>query len=60
MERNYSYYSNVHDSYHRIDYFFVNYSEMLMTPASDIGEFLWSDHAPIYLEIKVIDQVKTR
>lgn len=60
MEKNYSYYSNIHDSYHRIDYFFINHLGMSMTPSSDIGGFLWSDHAPLFLEIKVLERVKTK
>lgn len=59
-DRNYSYYSNIHDSYDRIDYFFVNQSGRTMAISSDIGGFLWSDHAPIYLEIKVIEHVKAK
>lgn len=29
-----------------------------MTPTSDIGSFLWSDHAPIYMELAVSDYRK--
>lgn len=33
---------------------------MMMTPSTDIGGFLWSDHAPLYLELKITEHIKTR
>lgn len=59
-EKKYSYYSNIHDSYHRIDDCFINRAGMMMTPSTDIGGFLWPDHAPIYLELKISEHKKTR
>lgn len=59
-EKNYTYYSNIHDSYHRIDYFFINRAGIMMTPLTDIDGYLWSDHAPIYLELKLTEHKKNK
>lgn len=49
--KNYSYYSNIHYTYQRIDYFLVSQIGLMMMPSSNIGNFLWSDHAPVFLEL---------
>lgn len=33
---------------------------MMMTPLTDIGGFIWSDHALIYLEFRTIEHERSR
>uniref|UniRef100_A0A8C5WJQ4 Reverse transcriptase domain-containing protein n=1 Tax=Leptobrachium leishanense TaxID=445787 RepID=A0A8C5WJQ4_9ANUR len=46
-ERDYSFYSHVHTSYSRLDYFFVQQRNILLTEEASIKAQTWSDHCPL-------------
>lgn len=48
-ERDYSYYSHLHQSYSRIDYIFIDHNHLELTLHSKIETSTISDHAPICL-----------
>lgn len=51
LERDYTFHSKVHGTYHRLDYFLINQLGVTVTSSSEIGSSVWSDHAPIFLVI---------
>uniref|UniRef100_A0A8C5M4L4 Reverse transcriptase domain-containing protein n=1 Tax=Leptobrachium leishanense TaxID=445787 RepID=A0A8C5M4L4_9ANUR len=51
-ERDYSYFSQVHSTHTRIDYFFMHYNNLALTASIDIMATTWSDHAPLNLKIQ--------
>lgn len=48
----YTYYSPVHQSYCRLDYFFTGTQLLEWNPIMDIGSFIWSDHSPLFLTVQ--------
>uniref|UniRef100_A0A8C5QHQ8 exodeoxyribonuclease III n=1 Tax=Leptobrachium leishanense TaxID=445787 RepID=A0A8C5QHQ8_9ANUR len=50
-ERDYSYFSQVHSTHTRIDYFFMHYHNLNLTSSIDILATTWSDHAPLNLKL---------
>lgn len=54
IEKNYTYYSNVHGSYHRIDFFLINQRGINNILTAEIGNSVWSDHAPVFLKIDLL------
>uniref|UniRef100_A0A8C5LT01 Reverse transcriptase domain-containing protein n=1 Tax=Leptobrachium leishanense TaxID=445787 RepID=A0A8C5LT01_9ANUR len=46
-DRDYSFYSHVHTSYSRLDYFFVQQRHILLTEEVSIMAQTWSDHCPL-------------
>uniref|UniRef100_A0A8C5PM05 Reverse transcriptase domain-containing protein n=1 Tax=Leptobrachium leishanense TaxID=445787 RepID=A0A8C5PM05_9ANUR len=51
-DRDYSYFSQVHATYTRIDYFFMHYHNLHLTSSADMAPTTWSDHAPINLAVQ--------
>ncbi len=49
--RDFMFYSNLHNSYSRIYYFFVPPQIIGQVTACSIGSIHISDHAPVYLEM---------
>uniref|UniRef100_A0A8C5PAH9 Reverse transcriptase domain-containing protein n=1 Tax=Leptobrachium leishanense TaxID=445787 RepID=A0A8C5PAH9_9ANUR len=47
--RDYTYYSSVHNTYTRLDYFFVPQYVLPLVRTSEIQAITWSDHAPIVM-----------
>uniref|UniRef100_A0A8C5QAN6 Reverse transcriptase domain-containing protein n=2 Tax=Leptobrachium leishanense TaxID=445787 RepID=A0A8C5QAN6_9ANUR len=52
MDRDYTYYSQVHCSYSRIDYFFMHHGNLNLSSSVEILATTWSDHAPIKLALQ--------
>lgn len=50
-ERNYSFFSNPHKSYSRIDFLLVDKFTLMKVTSSSIEEIVWSDHAPVGLVV---------
>lgn len=48
-ERDYTFYSQTHKLYSRIDYFLIPHNQLHSVVDSSIGLITWSDHAPITL-----------
>lgn len=48
-ERDYTFYSHMHQVYTRIDYFLIPHSQLHAVEQTSIGNRTWSDHAPIFL-----------
>lgn len=48
-ERDYTFYSQTHKLYTRIDYFLIPHNQLHSVLDSSIGHITWSDHAPITL-----------
>lgn len=55
MEKDFTFHSEVHGSYHRLDFFLINQKGVEVSTSTEIGTSIWSDHAPIFL---VIDTLK--
>uniref|UniRef100_A0A3Q0RVA3 exodeoxyribonuclease III n=1 Tax=Amphilophus citrinellus TaxID=61819 RepID=A0A3Q0RVA3_AMPCI len=55
LARDFTFYSNSHKSYSRIDYFFVPPQIMGQVTACSIGLIHISDHAPVYLQLSMAD-----
>lgn len=51
-EKDFTFFSNVHKSYSRIDYFITDKYLLPKITNANIHNLTWSDHAPITLEIK--------
>uniref|UniRef100_A0A8C5MXA6 exodeoxyribonuclease III n=1 Tax=Leptobrachium leishanense TaxID=445787 RepID=A0A8C5MXA6_9ANUR len=49
--RDYTFYSQVHDSYSRIDCFLISPDCIPSVVSSDIGSITWSDHADVSLKL---------
>uniref|UniRef100_A0A8C5Q4M0 Reverse transcriptase domain-containing protein n=1 Tax=Leptobrachium leishanense TaxID=445787 RepID=A0A8C5Q4M0_9ANUR len=47
--RDYTYYSTVHNTYSRLDYFFVPQYDLPLVRSSEIQATTWSDHAPVVM-----------
>ncbi|PIO41239.1 hypothetical protein AB205_0171530, partial [Aquarana catesbeiana] len=45
------YFSSVHKSYSRLDYFLSGLKVLEWNPSLEIGSFIWSDHSPVFLSI---------
>uniref|UniRef100_A0A803KBE4 Reverse transcriptase domain-containing protein n=1 Tax=Xenopus tropicalis TaxID=8364 RepID=A0A803KBE4_XENTR len=52
-EKDYSYFSPVHQTYSRIDYLFLSHAALEWVTETKIGIQLLSDHAPIYLKLSL-------
>ena len=52
----YSFFSQVHQSYSRIDYFFVDGSLLSKVTSSEYHSIVISDHAPLSLNIQLLGQ----
>lgn len=52
-ERGYTFYSPVHKSFSRIDFFLVDRLSLLLVTKCDIGTTTWSDHASITLSLQL-------
>lgn len=57
-ERDYSYYSRIHNTYSRIDLLLVDQFDLHLVKTSVIGSITISDHAPVVLGIRVGDVCK--
>lgn len=53
-ERDYTFYSDVHKSFSKIDMFLVNRQSLQVVDRCEIDTISWSDHAPITLLIHII------
>uniref|UniRef100_A0A3P8UB30 exodeoxyribonuclease III n=1 Tax=Amphiprion percula TaxID=161767 RepID=A0A3P8UB30_AMPPE len=53
--RDFTFYSNPHNSYSRIDYFFIPPQITGQVNTCSIGSIHISDHAPVYLEMNICD-----
>ena len=51
--KNYTFFSNPHKSFSRLDYFLIPSSIVHLVSKCDIGQIIISDHAPIFLDIKL-------
>lgn len=51
--RNYTFYSPVHATYSRLDFFLVEHCLLEEVKGTDIGTMTFSDHAPISLQLKL-------
>lgn len=51
--RNYTHFSNIHQSYSRIDYFLVEHGCLDWSPNCEIDPMVWSDHSPIFLTLTI-------
>uniref|UniRef100_A0A8C5MVH8 Reverse transcriptase domain-containing protein n=1 Tax=Leptobrachium leishanense TaxID=445787 RepID=A0A8C5MVH8_9ANUR len=51
-ERDYSYFSQVHRTHTRIDYFFMQYHNLDLTSLATVEATTWSDHAPLKMVIQ--------
>lgn len=47
-EKDYSFFSNPHRVYSRIDVFFVPHKQLPSVREASIGLITWSDHAPVF------------
>lgn len=56
-ERDYTFYSAVHNSYSRIDFFLTDMYTLQNVRYADIHNITWSNHAPVTIEI--VDANKT-
>lgn len=56
-EKDFTFHSKVHGTYHRPDFFLINQMGMEITLSTEIGSSLWSDPAPVFL---VIDPLKSK
>lgn len=59
-EREYSYFSSVHHSYSRIDYFFIDKSMLQNVRSCAYQSIVISDHAPLTLDISLPHSRNTR
>uniref|UniRef100_A0A8C5M417 Reverse transcriptase domain-containing protein n=1 Tax=Leptobrachium leishanense TaxID=445787 RepID=A0A8C5M417_9ANUR len=59
-ERDYTFRSQVHNSYTRIDYFLVAGGTLPYVTDCDIKPFTWSDHSPVQLTLSDTYQYHTR
>ena len=55
-EKDFTFYSNVHKSYSRIDFFITDRALLQKTTDAHIHNITWSDHAPISLIIDLAQQ----
>lgn len=53
-EKDFTFHSKVHGSYHRIDYFLINQLGVTITSSAEIGSAIWSDHTPIFLTFDLL------
>lgn len=58
LSRDYTFYSNPHGSYSRIDYIFIPNTSFNLTSFSQIGSIAISDHAPVQIDIRDSDNKK--
>lgn len=54
-ERDYTFYSQPHHSYSRIDYLFVPHGQLQAVRGATIGSITWSDHAPVMMRYALTD-----
>ncbi|CAH2293092.1 Hypothetical predicted protein, partial [Pelobates cultripes] len=59
-DRDYTFYSRVHNTYTRIDTFFIDNKTLPQLTDCRIGEITWSDHSPIYLDVEDTYQSRGR
>lgn len=52
-ERDFTFYSNVHQLYTRIDYFLIPHTQLHAVEQTSIGNRTWSDHAPVFLNYRL-------
>lgn len=50
-EKNFTFYSKVHGSYHRLDYFLINQRGVNTILTAEIGSTIWSDHMPVFVKV---------
>ncbi|MEE6516292.1 hypothetical protein FKM82_025624 [Ascaphus truei] len=60
LEKLYTFYSHPHDSFSRIDYFFVSSRLVSAVTHTEIHDISWSDHAPIELRCTQIGLERPR
>lgn len=53
MEKDFTFHSKVHGTYHRLDYFLINQLGMTVTSSAEIGSIIWSDRAPVFLVMDI-------
>lgn len=53
--RDFTFYSGVHGSYSRIDYFLTSHHIMDWRPRASIGARVFSDHALICINLRLLD-----
>lgn len=59
-EKDYTFHSKVHGSYYHLDYFLINQWGVSVTISAEIGCTIWSDHAPIFLQLNILKGENTR
>lgn len=59
-ERDFTFYSNVHQLYTRIDYFLIPHTQLHAVKQTSIGHRTRSDHAPIFLNYRLSDTSSPR
>lgn len=60
LEKDFTFHSKVHGSYHRLDYFLINQLGVNVTTSAEIGSTIWSDHAPVFLKIDMLKDENSR
>lgn len=55
IDRDYSFYSPVHDCYSRTDFFLLRHRDLSLLHSAQIGSITWSDHAPISVWLSLLD-----
>ncbi|KAM9299503.1 lipolysis-stimulated lipoprotein receptor [Gastrophryne carolinensis] len=50
-DRDFTFFSSAKKSYSRIDYLYLSHHAMDWAPQAQIGQIVWSDHAPIFLSV---------
>lgn len=53
-EKDYTFYSPLHKSFSRIDFFLVDRQSLQLVDSSQVGTISWSDHAPIVLSLQLL------
>lgn len=54
LEKNFTFHSKLHGSYHRLDFFLINQKGINAITSVKIGSSIWSDHAPVFLKIDIL------
>ena len=59
QERDYTFFSNPHSAYSRIDYFLISRSLVRQTLSATVGNIVLTDHAPVDIAISITENTKS-
>lgn len=54
QDRDYTYFSSTHQTYSRLDYFFIQHKDLPLIENTFIDNILLSDHAPLHLSVDIM------